>query len=178
MKNVKEGEEGKIIMKIVGDVFLNIMCEINPAYKDFVLIKKGRKILYVEVLRSIYGCIEAALLWYNYYRAMLEELGFKINPYDRCIANQNINGKQCTLTWYGDDNEISHTDKKVMWEIIHKLEEKLGKFKICMESKHKFVGMEIVLTEDGRVKIRTREQILEAIDMLGEKMLDGTSKNS
>ena len=40
MKNIKEGEEGKIIMKIVGDVCVDIMCEINPTYKDCVLIHK------------------------------------------------------------------------------------------------------------------------------------------
>ena len=168
MKNIKEGEEGTIIMKIVGDVFVDIMCEINPTYKDYVLIHKGRKILYVEVLRSIYGCIEAALLWYNYYRAMLEDLGFEINPYDRCIANQVMDGKQCTLTWYVDDNKISHTDDAVLWKIIHKLEEKLGKFKIYTGNEHKFFGMELIFTEDGRVKVRTKEHLLEAIDMLGE----------
>ena len=35
-------------------------------------------------------------------------MGFKLNPYDRCVANKEINGKQCTIIWYVDDLKISH----------------------------------------------------------------------
>ena len=43
-------------------------------------------------------------LWYTLYTEVLHKEGFKINPYDRCIANKIINGtKQCTISWYIDD---------------------------------------------------------------------------
>ena len=60
-------------MKLNGDIFVDIMCDVNSEYKDCVVYKKRQKVLYLHVLRSIYGCIEAALSWYNYYREMLEE---------------------------------------------------------------------------------------------------------
>ena len=69
------------------------MCDVNPEYKETIVYENGRKTLYLLVLRSIYGCIEEALLWYKYYSETLEEIGFVINPYDRCIANKMINGK-------------------------------------------------------------------------------------
>ena len=69
-----------------------------------------------------------------------------------------------------DDNKISHTDEDELWKIIRRLEQKLGKFKISTGNEHKFVGMELVFTEDGKVKVRTKDQILEAIDMLGERI--------
>ena len=31
----------------------------------------------------------------------------QINPYDRCVANKMINGSQCTIVFYVDDNKIS-----------------------------------------------------------------------
>ena len=54
-------------------------------------------------------------------------MGFELNPYDLCVANANIEGKQCTVCWYGDDNKISHVDPKVADEAIKTIEEKFGK---------------------------------------------------
>ena len=45
-------------------------------------------------------------------------MGFELNPYDMCVANAMINGKQCTIVWYVDDNKISHVDPNVVTDII------------------------------------------------------------
>ena len=42
------------------------------------------------------------------------EKGFKLNPYDRYVKNKLVNGKQCTLVWYVDDNKVSHMEEKVV----------------------------------------------------------------
>ena len=52
--------------------------------------------------------IKSAILWYNLYVGSLKDMGFQINPYDLCVSNRDINGKQCTIAWYVDDNEVSH----------------------------------------------------------------------
>ena len=44
---------------------VDIMCDVNPEYGKHIIYKAGKKILYVKVIRSIYGCIEAVLLWYQ-----------------------------------------------------------------------------------------------------------------
>ena len=48
------------------------------------------------------------LLWYDLYANTLKDMGFEINSYDKCIANKMINGNQCTIGWYVDNNKISH----------------------------------------------------------------------
>ena len=48
---------------------------------------------------------------------------FTINSYYRCVVNQIINGQQCTIVWYVDDNKLSHMYKKVNGEIIKDLKE-------------------------------------------------------
>ena len=37
-----------------------------------------------------------------------------LNPYDRCVVNKMINGKQCTLAWYVDNNILSQNESKVV----------------------------------------------------------------
>ena len=78
----------------------------------------GKKVLYVNILRDIYGCIESALLWYKLYSEMLKGMVFVINPYDRCVANKMMNGKQCTIVWYIDEKKLSHVDPNVVIEIL------------------------------------------------------------
>ena len=48
-------------------------------------------------------------------------MGFVLNPYDMCVANKTINGKQCTVTWYVDDNKISHVEQEVADDIVAKI---------------------------------------------------------
>ena len=94
------------------------MCKVNPEHTKNVIYENGKKILYLEVLQAIYGCIESALRWYELYSETLCKEGFIINPYDKCVANKIINGKQCTIVWYVDDNKISHADPEVVTEIM------------------------------------------------------------
>ena len=82
------------------------MCQVNPEYEQHARYENGKKVLYLLVLRAIYGCIKTELLWYNIFYTMLEGLGFGINPYDRCVAKNVIEGTQCTIPWYVDKNKL------------------------------------------------------------------------
>ena len=51
--------DDKVLHMCLRDEFVDIMCQVNPAYIPFVITdKKGRKVLYVRILQAIYGCIE------------------------------------------------------------------------------------------------------------------------
>ena len=67
-------------MKFEGE-FGEMMCKVNPEYEKFVIYDKVKKLLYVLILKAIYGMIESALLWYNLFSATLLYLRFKLNPY-------------------------------------------------------------------------------------------------
>ena len=110
------------VLKVEG-IFVDIMIQVNPEYKDDVRFENGIKVLYVKILRALYGMIESALLWYTLYTDVLHKEGFVINPYDPCVANKTINNKQCTIAWYVDDNIISHIEPMVVDTIINKVEE-------------------------------------------------------
>ena len=65
-------------------------------YRPFVSYETGKPVLYVRLQKALYGCLKSALLFYEKEVGNLEAYGFKINPYDPCVANKMICGKQLT----------------------------------------------------------------------------------
>ena len=60
-------------------------------------MENNKKILYLRLLKALYGCVKSALLWYELFSTTLKDMGFVLNPYDECVANKMVNGKQCTI---------------------------------------------------------------------------------
>jgi len=56
--------------------------------------------------KAPYGTLQAALLFWKLLSDTLQEWGFKINAYNQCVANKNIEGKQFTILWHADDLKI------------------------------------------------------------------------
>ena len=106
-----------VLLRLTGE-FVIFMCEINPEFIPHVRTdKRGRKILYMKVIRAIYGCIQAALQWYILFKTTLEKEGFELNPYDLCVANKIVEGKQCTVAWYVNDCVATHMCSRVLKKI-------------------------------------------------------------
>ena len=77
--------------------------------------------LYVLVSKALYGMLRAALLFYRKLHRDLEDMGFKVNPYDPCVANRDVRGSQCTVVWYVDDLKVSHKDEAVVTPFAQEL---------------------------------------------------------
>ena len=88
-----------------------LLIKMDPKlYRQYVCNDRGKTVLYVELLKTLYGTLRAALLFWKLLSKKLVEWGFEINPYDCCVANKTVNGKQCTILWHVDDLKISHVD--------------------------------------------------------------------
>jgi hypothetical protein len=159
-----------VLMKFTG-ASVDILCEMNPKYVLFVVIENGVKVLYVRLIKAIYGCVQSALLWYELFYSYLKEIGFELNPYDPCIANKDINGKQCTIAWYVDDTKISHADPNIVTDVIAQIEERFGKMTITRGRKHVFLGMHITYNADGTADIIMRDYLEEAIAESGLEIM-------
>ena len=71
--------------------------------------------IYSQAVESLYGTVDAAKLFYdNLCGVIINELSFKLNPYDGCVVNKIINGKQCKIVFHIDDLKISHVDPDVV----------------------------------------------------------------
>ena len=78
------------------------------------------------------------------------------------MTNCIINGKQCTIVWYVDDNKISHVDPSIVMQVIGKIEEHFGAMTVTRGSTHQFLGMTVEYC-DGFAMITMREHIESAI---------------
>jgi hypothetical protein len=97
----KDPGEDRVVMKITG-VLVDMLVDINPKlYGPAVVLENRKRVLYVEVLKAIYGMLKAALLWYKTFRKDLEDIGFIFNPYDPCVANKKVSR-------IATDNSVPH----------------------------------------------------------------------
>ena len=71
--------------------------------------------------------MKAALLFYKKLVEVLTACGFELNPYDPCLANKIINGKQCIILWHVADLKISHEDPAEVTKIIEMMSSEFGK---------------------------------------------------
>ena len=45
--------EDFVLLKLVGEA-VDIMCQVNPKYENFVVIENGKKVLYLQLLKALY----------------------------------------------------------------------------------------------------------------------------
>ena len=72
----------------------------------------------MQCLNAVYGTRVAALRYNKKFVKSLTKQGYKINPYDGCVANKVIKGKQITICFHVDDCKISHESSKVIDDTI------------------------------------------------------------
>ena len=59
-----------------------------------------------------------------------------------------INGEQCTIVWYVDDNKVSHEDPSVVDEVIELMKKHFGDLTITRGHEHHFLGMNIKINKE------------------------------
>ena len=67
-------------------------------------------ILYVKLIKALYGIFHGAMLFYKELRIHLEKIGLKINLYDPFVVNMMINSSQMNVCWHVDDLKVSHKE--------------------------------------------------------------------
>ena len=104
---------------------------------------------YVQLEKAVYGMMKSALLFYQKLVADLTSLGYVTNPYDLCVANKMINGKQMTICWRVDDLTIGHVESSVVSTFLTWLASRYDtadkKLNVTRGSRHDYLGMNIDL---------------------------------
>ena len=88
-----------IVTKLCGES-IDIICKVYNEVKSYKTEKKGKKILYLQLTKVLYECIQSVLLWYQTSKSCLEELDFSLHPYGSFVVNweMNKNTRYCLLT--------------------------------------------------------------------------------
>jgi hypothetical protein len=175
--------KGKVVMKLEG-VMAEAILKIDPKqYTKYVVNENGKDVIYVILAKALYGTLQAALLFWQNLSAQLEKWGFKINPYDFCVANKTINGKQCTIVWHVDDLKVSHTDPKVVTAMLESLDARYGQeivggkrapLTINQGQVHDYLGMTLDYSETNFVKIDMTKHVRKILDKMPKNM-NGTA---
>jgi hypothetical protein len=174
-----EPTDEKIVMKIRG-LLVDILTELDETYGKYVVYENEKKVLYVEMKRPLYGMMQSSLLYYKQFRKDIEEIGFKINPYDQCVANRTVNGSQQTITWHVDDLKSSHIDSKVNDEFLLWLKKKyandnIGEVKSTRGKKHDYLAMILEYSSTGVLKVNMVKYVKNMVEDFPEK-LEGKEK--
>ena len=166
MPAIKDGED-RVIMKMTG-VLLELLVEMAPEiYGPYVVMEGGKRVLYLHVLRALYGMLVAALVWYRKFRADLEEIGFMFNAYDPCVANRWKDHKRQTIRFHVDDLMSSHVNPGVNDEFLQWLNKKYGEHGEVVATRgkvHEYLGMKFDFSVQGQVTVDMREYMSKLIE--------------
>ncbi len=181
----EEDAQHRVIVWIRGplvDVLVSIALDVYAPYVS--TNKTGQKVLIVECLNAVYGTMVAALLYYKKLVKSLKSKGFKLNPYDPCVANKIVEGRQITVCFYVDDCKLSHEHPKVIDKTIDWLraeyesifEDGSGAMKVHRGKVHKYLGMGLDFTHKGKCIMTMHDYldgILKAFDAAVQKHEQG-----
>jgi hypothetical protein len=151
-----------------------MLVNINPElYSPAVVLENRKKVLYIEVLKAIYGMLEAALLWYKTFRKDLQDNGFVFNPYNPCMANKKVQGLQQTIVFHVDDLKSSHKSKSVndkfeKW--LNSMYGKHGKVTATRGRIHNYLGMELDYQKQGELKINMTKYVKNMLNNFPVKL--------
>ena len=151
-------EDGDTYMLLRGRL-AELMVLVDPKlYSEHVRHNEyGDAKLYVKLSKALYGMLKSALWFYGKLRKDLEAYGFKVNPYDPCVANAEINGSQMTVTWHVDDLKVSHADEKEIDKFADYLRGIYEKAGLKLTDKrgdvHDYLGMDLDYSTPGVVRI-------------------------
>lgn len=166
MPDITDGGE-RVIMKLSG-ILLDLLVELAPElYGPYVVEDNGKRVLYLQVLRALYGMLVAALLWYRKFRADLEEIGFIFNHYDPCVANRMVKDKQQTVKFHVDDLMSSHVSTMVNDDFFKWLSQKYGSHGAvtCTRGKvHDYLGMVFDFSNPGKLVVSMVDYMTKMID--------------
>ena len=155
----------RVIMKISGEL-ARLLVQVCPElYSQYLTEENGIPVLYVQVDRAIYGMLHSGMLAYKQLVKYLLANDFILNPYDPCVANKTVRGKQLTITWHVDDVKVSSEDKKAVDEFIQLIRDEYENYTKVNPSRgkiHDYLAMILDFNDRGKVKVKM-EKYIEAM---------------
>jgi hypothetical protein len=110
--------------------------------------------------KALYGLLRNVLLFYKKVVADLESDGFVLNPYDPCVANKVVDGKQMTVCWHVDDLKVSYCDPAQVTIFGEWMSTKYGVAVATHQGKvHDYLGMIFNFLAKGKVMVTMMEYI-------------------
>ena len=135
---------------ILSKQMARIVVQLQPETAEF-LLPNGE--MYCMLNKALYGTVEASRLWFDLVVKTLTTNGFTQNPYDRCVFNKMIDGKQCTILFHVDDFFITSESSKALDEVEEIFKNAFEKFTVDKGKVLSFLGMTFDFTVEDKVHV-------------------------
>ena len=109
-KRTVTSDRKRIYMKLNKSIVV-IIIRNDPAFAEYVDPDGTAN---VEIIAALYGSSDSSGLWYEEISNFLKSLGFVGNEVEKCVFNEMIDGKQCTILLYVDDMLCMHKSPDVV----------------------------------------------------------------
>ena len=140
----------KVFMRL-DRIMTRMLVEICPEHKVFVE-ENGMSV--VQLDKALYGCIEAAALWFADLRAALVRDGFRPNPYDECVFNKfGADGNQITVVVHIDDLFVSSTSAENLTSFEKFMRSTYAEIKVNTGDVLDYLGMTFDFRMPGQVAV-------------------------
>jgi len=155
--NASMAESGVIVHMRLDKVMTNILVRIDPEFAEFVT-EDGSSV--VQLDKALYGCVEAAHLWYLMLREKLEAYGFEANPAEPCVFNKrNASGVQISLTLHVDDLLTTCTSETEIDIFLAYLRTQFPVITVHDGKLLSYLGMMFEFREEGAVYVTMQKTV-------------------
>ena len=108
----------------------------------------------------------SAMLFHHKLTKALLIYGFKINPYDPCVANKMVNSEQLTVCWHVDNLKSTHINPKVNNEFLQWIKDRFGQLsevKMTQGLLHNYIGMILDYSVPQQVSINMSHYVKKMV---------------
>lgn len=81
-------EDETIHVRLAGKMVELLLKIDRELYEPYLVCERSKPVLYVQLLKALYGTIRAARLFWERLSAQLVEWGFAPNAYDSCVVHK------------------------------------------------------------------------------------------
>jgi Reverse transcriptase (RNA-dependent DNA polymerase) len=170
--NAKMPDTGIKVHMRLDSMMTELLLKIDPSYAVYL---EPRGTVVVELDKALYGCVEAAALWYDDLKKTIQRDGFEENPYDRCIFNKICkDGSQMTIALHVDDLMITNLHDENLDSFFEHLKQTYKETKIVRGQILDYVGMTFNFSVAGEVKITMENCVNEILADCGVTQVAST----
>ena len=130
------------------------MVKILPQiYRQHVIYKKVRPVLYVTLNKLLYVYLRSTLLFYKQLVTYMRGKGFELNLYDPCVSNKMIRGNQMTVFWHVENLKFSHVNLKEVTNFMEWLEGIYGELSTTRDKVHEYLSITLDFGAPGELRV-------------------------
>ena len=157
-------DEDKLVhIRFCGEMVDKLLEIDHELYSGYVTEECGEKVMYVELLKALYGTLcTARLFWEKLQTKLVKDRGFVPNWYDSCVVNKMVDGKPLTVAWHIDDLKVSHEQESALDEFITMMEKEFGQdapLSVSRSPIQEYLGMTLDFSVRGRVTIKMSDYV-------------------